>query len=180
MSSTLMAICSGDWQSTVNSTRPGGWPSRTSSFGKFGGDLLVGNFGSGHINAYNPNNGKFEGSLRDASNHNRPLTINGLWGLIPGNDGSAGNTNTIYFTAGPGGESHYSRQPQRDGQDVSNGRVVGCGNGRKRARSAGASPTMATPGRPGFGRCCPRRWPPGSLLQPQHMLEPTLLRTVGM
>ena len=75
------------------------------SFGKFAGDLLVGNFGNGHINAYNPNTGTFLGSLRDASNHNRPLTIDGLWGLIPGNDGSAGNSKTIYFTAGPNHES---------------------------------------------------------------------------
>lgn len=85
---------------------PWGLAIAPSSFGKFAGDLLVGNFGNGHINAYNPNTGTFLGSLRDASNHNRPLTIDGLWGLIPGNDGSAGNSNTIYFSAGPGGESH--------------------------------------------------------------------------
>ena len=75
------------------------------SFGKFAGDLLVGNFGNGHINAYNPITGTFLGSLRDASNHNRPLTIDGLWGLIPGNDGSAGNSKMIYFSAGPNHEN---------------------------------------------------------------------------
>jgi uncharacterized protein (TIGR03118 family) len=84
---------------------PWGLAIAPSSFGKFAGRLLVGNFGNGQINAYNPNSGTFLGSLRDASRPNRPLTIDGLWGLIPGNDHSAGNSNTIYFSAGPNGEN---------------------------------------------------------------------------
>ena len=46
-------------------------------------------------------------SLRDLPNaipNGRPITIDGLWSLTPGNGGSAGNPNTIYFTAGPNGE----------------------------------------------------------------------------
>ncbi len=34
----------------------------------------------------------------------QPLAIDGLWGLIPGNDGSGGSSQSIYFSAGPNGE----------------------------------------------------------------------------
>jgi hypothetical protein len=34
------------------------------------------------------------------------LAIDGLWGLAVGNDGGAGSSQRIYFTAGPGDESH--------------------------------------------------------------------------
>jgi uncharacterized protein (TIGR03118 family) len=67
-------------------------------FGKFSGDLLVGNFGNGLIHAYDPNTGAFEGTLRDA-NH-RPIRIEGLWGLTPGTGMGAGDTDKVYFTAG--------------------------------------------------------------------------------
>jgi PEP-CTERM motif len=36
----------------------------------------------------------------------KPLAIDGLWALTPGNDGGAGSSQNIYFTAGPMGESH--------------------------------------------------------------------------
>jgi phospholipase C len=73
-------------------------------FGKFGGALLVGNFGDGHIDAYDPTTGRFRGQL--LARRNRPLTIDGLWGLRFGNDGSAGPPSTLFFTAGPGKEKH--------------------------------------------------------------------------
>ena len=34
------------------------------------------------------------------------MDIDGLWALIPGNDGSGGNSSSIYFSAGPGEEIH--------------------------------------------------------------------------
>ena len=69
------------------------------SFGKFAGDLLVGNFGNGTIDAFDLNHDdKFVGKLTDASG--QPIVIPDLWELIPGNGGSAGDPNTIYFTAG--------------------------------------------------------------------------------
>jgi uncharacterized protein (TIGR03118 family) len=79
------------------------------NFGKFSGDLLVGNFGDGRIHAFDPGDiGKrgFEprGSLRSA--HGRPIEIDGLWGLAFGNGFSAGPTNTLFFTAGPFEEQH--------------------------------------------------------------------------
>jgi uncharacterized protein (TIGR03118 family) len=72
-------------------------------FGKFGGDLLVGNFGNGKINAYNVRNGEFEGTLHNAKGG--ILKIDGLWGLQFGN-GVAATPTTLIFTAGPEGESH--------------------------------------------------------------------------
>ena len=68
------------------------------NFGSFSGDLLVGNFGNGQINAFNPKNGQFVGVLQDASG--QPIAIPHLWGLEFGNGGAAGPTNTLYFTAG--------------------------------------------------------------------------------
>jgi len=50
-----------------------------STFGGFGGDILVGNFGSGQINAYNATTGDFRGQLQNSQGE--PLTIIGLWGL---------------------------------------------------------------------------------------------------
>lgn len=74
------------------------------NFGKFSGDLLVGNFGNGHINAYDPNTGAARGHLLWPSGHT--LTIPGLWGLAFGNGGPSGPTNTLLFTAGPDHEAH--------------------------------------------------------------------------
>ena len=67
------------------------------TFGAFGGDILVGNFGDGRINAFNPTTGQFLGQLRT---HGGPVTISGLWGLrFPA--GSLNVTpNALYFTAG--------------------------------------------------------------------------------
>jgi uncharacterized protein (TIGR03118 family) len=71
------------------------------SFGAFGGDILVGNFGDGHIGAYDPTTGKLVDGLRDPAM--KPLVINGLWGL---SFGPGANSAKLYFTAGPGGEAH--------------------------------------------------------------------------
>jgi uncharacterized protein (TIGR03118 family) len=76
------------------------------SFGRFGGDLLVGNFGDGQINAYEEMaNGQFEhrGTLR--SSDGGKLAIDGLWALQFGNDHAAGPSSQLFFTAGPNDES---------------------------------------------------------------------------
>jgi uncharacterized protein (TIGR03118 family) len=77
---------------------PWGLAIAPTGFGNFGGDLLVGNFGDGTINAFDPTDGDFVGTLDGSSGS--PLVIQGLWGLRFGNGGSGGNTNTLYFTAG--------------------------------------------------------------------------------
>ncbi|MGO9469484.1 MAG: TIGR03118 family protein [Isosphaeraceae bacterium] len=69
-----------------------------SNFGAFSNDLLVGNFGDGTINAFDPRNGDFVGELKNAKG--QPIVITHLWGLAFGNGGAAGPKNTLYFTAG--------------------------------------------------------------------------------
>jgi uncharacterized protein (TIGR03118 family) len=86
---------------TLNS--PWGLALAPASFGEFAGDLLVGNFGDGRINVFDGGN-NFIGQLLGAGGI--PVEIEGLWGLIPGNGGSAGNPQSIYFSAGPGDEEH--------------------------------------------------------------------------
>jgi uncharacterized protein (TIGR03118 family) len=71
------------------------------SFGRFGGDLLIGNFGDGRINAFRRASGgwSYAGTLNDP--HGKPLAISGLWGLGFGNGGTAGPPGTLFFTSGP-------------------------------------------------------------------------------
>jgi uncharacterized protein (TIGR03118 family) len=72
-------------------------------FGAFGGDLLVGNFGDGAINAYDPKTGQFEGTLKNKDGN--PIKIDGLWALRFGN-GVFGTPTTLIFSAGIADEEH--------------------------------------------------------------------------
>jgi len=81
---------------------PWGLALAPTSFGKFGGALLVGNFGDGTINAYGPRTGTWLGSLRDR-NGNR-IRIDGLWGMQFGNSVLSQKTNQLFYTAGPNEE----------------------------------------------------------------------------
>jgi uncharacterized protein (TIGR03118 family) len=83
---------------------PWGLAIAPSSFGALAGDLLVGNFGDGHINVYDAHTHSFVGQVLGSDG--KPLAIDGLWALSPGNDGKAGSSQFIYFTAGPGDEQH--------------------------------------------------------------------------
>ena len=85
---------------------PWGLAMAPDSFGRFAGDLLVGNFGDGQINAYAEHNGQFThaGELRDASG--KSLSIDGLWALEVGQGGNNGPAGTLFFTAGPEDETH--------------------------------------------------------------------------
>jgi hypothetical protein len=67
-------------------------------FGNFGDDLLVGNFGNGEINAFNPITGAFEGTL-DGIN-GLPLVNDNLWALDFRTVGANIDPNALYFTAG--------------------------------------------------------------------------------
>lgn len=77
---------------------PWGMAIAPESFGKFAGDLLVGNFGDGTINAYDLQNDHFVGKLLGSDG--KPITIGDLWSIAPGNGGNGGNPNTLYFTSG--------------------------------------------------------------------------------
>jgi uncharacterized protein (TIGR03118 family) len=85
---------------TLNS--PWGLAIAPSSFGQFAGDLLVGDFGDGRINAFDLLTDAFVGQLLALDGS--ALTIGGLWGLTVGNDGSGGSSNKLYFSAGPDDE----------------------------------------------------------------------------
>ena len=76
-------------------------------FGDFGGALLIGNFGDGRINAFDPNTGAFLGALRGPNG--APLAIEGLWGLLFGNGGNGEDISSLYFTAGIAGTAAYRR-----------------------------------------------------------------------
>jgi uncharacterized protein (TIGR03118 family) len=80
---------------------PWGLAIAPASFGPLAGDLLVGNFGDGRIDAYTLDEGNFRGTLR--ATNGDPIAIDGLWALRVGNGGggaNGGDPNAVYFTAG--------------------------------------------------------------------------------
>jgi len=72
------------------------------SFGKFAGDLLVGNFGDGRITAVDRGTGHVQGQLRDA--RGQVIAIDGLWALLDGT-ATTGGTDAVWFSAGPNEEA---------------------------------------------------------------------------
>jgi uncharacterized protein (TIGR03118 family) len=83
---------------------PWGLALAPAGFGDVGGDLLVGNFGDGLINAYNATTGTFVETLTYPNGS--PVSIDGLWALRFGVGGTPSTQNTLFFTAGPDGEMH--------------------------------------------------------------------------
>jgi uncharacterized protein (TIGR03118 family) len=93
-------------------------------FGKFSNHLLVGNFGSGMIAAYDPSSGEFDGLLRGPKG--RRIVIPGLWALAFGSGGAGlannGPANTLFFSAGIDDENHglfgtLTAVPSKDDDD---------------------------------------------------------------
>ena len=76
---------------------PWGLAAAPATFGNFHGDILVGDFGDGRINAFAPD-GTFRGQLKSATS--APIQIDGLWGLRFGNGGNGGDVNSLFFAAG--------------------------------------------------------------------------------
>jgi uncharacterized protein (TIGR03118 family) len=74
-------------------------------FGRFGGKLLVGNFGDGHIVGYTvvENAPSGDGGAYLTGKGGR-ITIDGLWGIDFGNGAAAGPTDVLFFAAGPNDE----------------------------------------------------------------------------
>ncbi len=83
---------------------PWGLAIAPSSFGNLAGSLLVGNFGNGHIHAYNAATGAFMDTLKDPDGE--PIVIPGLWALKVGNGKAGGDADKVYFTAGLFDETH--------------------------------------------------------------------------
>ncbi len=80
---------------------PWGMALAPAGFGQFGGDLLVGNFGDGVINAFDPTTFALVGTLQTSSG--TAISNSGLWEIFFGQDG-VGDPNTLYFAAGINGE----------------------------------------------------------------------------
>jgi uncharacterized protein (TIGR03118 family) len=94
-----------------NLNDPWGVAIAPANFGIFSSDLLIGNFGNGMINVYDPKTFAYLGQLMDSTG--KALTYPSLWELLPGGTAvtgttavSAGDTSTVYFTAGLTGEAH--------------------------------------------------------------------------
>jgi uncharacterized protein (TIGR03118 family) len=88
-----------------NLNAPWGMALAPAGFGAFGGDLLVGNFGDGVINAYDPVSFALKGQITDAMGV--PIANSGLWEIVfgagsttGGTPATAGDPNTLYFAAG--------------------------------------------------------------------------------
>ena len=95
--------------SNTNLNVPWGLALAGPNFGVFSYALIVGNFGDGTIAAFDPETGDYMGSMQDGKGNN--LSIDGLWGLQFGSQGSSGNANggdatTLYFAAAPSGGAH--------------------------------------------------------------------------
>ena len=80
---------------------PWGLAMAPSNFGKFSGDLLVGNFGDGRIHAFRWDGSAWEEHGVIKGEDHRPISIDGLWGIGFGNGTGSGPTNTLFFAAGP-------------------------------------------------------------------------------
>jgi uncharacterized protein (TIGR03118 family) len=90
-------------QNGGNLADPWGLALAPSTFGQFGGDLLVGNFADGKINAYDAA-GLYVGTLKDQNGND--LVNESLWDIAFGNNGAGSNPNTLYLTAGLHNEEH--------------------------------------------------------------------------
>jgi hypothetical protein len=79
-----------------------------STFGEFGGDLLVGNFSyaASEINAFDPVSGAYRGTLADENGNTLLKAANGLWDLTFGTGGNGGLPGTLYFTTGLNDEAN--------------------------------------------------------------------------
>ena len=93
----LMKLEHGAWFNA-----PWGMAVAPSDFGPYSHSILIGNFGSGWIAAFNPVTGRFQDFLRDTTG--QLVTIPGLWAIAPGNDGKSGNATSLYYSAGGANE----------------------------------------------------------------------------
>jgi uncharacterized protein (TIGR03118 family) len=95
----LMSLEHGDWLNA-----PWGITLAPSDFGNLSEHLLIGNFGSGQIAAFDTEKGKFDGFLTGLDG--KPVAIDGLWGLGFGNGANAGPAKSLFFAAGINDEQH--------------------------------------------------------------------------
>ena len=83
---------------------PWGVAKAPDGFGEFAGQLLVGNFGNGHINAFRWGSWDPDGHLKTVGH--QPVSIDGLWAIaFGGGNAASGPSDSLFFTAGPNEES---------------------------------------------------------------------------
>jgi uncharacterized protein (TIGR03118 family) len=87
------------WDDGGKLSAPWGLAFAPNNFGALSGKLLVANFGDGLIIAFDPATRKQADVLKDTNG--KPVKIDKIWGLMFGNGESLGDTNSLYFTAGP-------------------------------------------------------------------------------
>lgn len=95
----LMQLEHGDWLNA-----PWGLTLAPTDFGAFSHKVIVGQFGSGEILAFDAITGRFEGKFKDPNNS--VISISGLWALafgdgLPNSDPPSQPDNALFFTAGP-------------------------------------------------------------------------------
>jgi uncharacterized protein (TIGR03118 family) len=90
----LMRLERGSWFNA-----PWGLVQASTDFGTFSHSILVGQFGSGEIAAFDAITGHFQGNLVDANSN--VISIPGLWGIAFGaGNGNSGAPNELFFNAG--------------------------------------------------------------------------------
>ena len=87
------------WRDEGKLSAPWGLAYAPANFCAHSGDLLVSNFGDGTIAAYDAKHHGFKDVLRDNKGH--PIAIDKIWGILFGNGESLGDSNALYFAAGP-------------------------------------------------------------------------------
>ena len=86
---------------------PWGLAMAPANFGRFSGDLLVGNFGDGRIHGFHQMaDGSYHPVGKLLNRHGTVVFVDGLWAIAFGNDDAAGSSNELFFTAGPDDEAH--------------------------------------------------------------------------
>ncbi len=91
------------WGDGTGMNAPWGVAIAPGNFGLFSNHLLLSNFGDGTISAFDPSTHQFVDYLRNPDG--TPVAIEGIWGLQFGNGESLGESNRLYFAAGPEDEA---------------------------------------------------------------------------
>ena len=116
---TLIATVASQGKKNAPLNAPWGLAMAPAAFGVYSGDLLVGNFGSGRIDAYQPvstTHFAYKGQLRVANG--TPITIDGLWALAFGNGSAAGLTTQPLLRSRP--DRRDARAPRDDQRRIGN------------------------------------------------------------
>src|SRR5262249_14675443 len=85
---------------------PWGMMVAPSNFGIVADQVLVGNFGDGHINAFTKSGLSLGQLLTQQGSAIKPLAIDGLWKLLNGLGAAGVMRDTVYFSAGPAQEQN--------------------------------------------------------------------------